>query len=238
MLLPGTLTLCIAYTPPPPHSNKPLSKPLLSFKNIRMHGSEFQLSFKRARIRMSRCVCDGRQIIRGVFFWVRSLIFTASYQFLALAILESLIKTRWKALPPDQKQGWYRAEIVRSSISSKLISTYQSTGIRNFIVQTTVEVTSDEPTMRRERAYVNKLNIVLVNVSWTRSWRPCEGALLCLIKLPDLPVRSSNKHGLMTGPSSSPKSSLHQRPTSLCVRTIWSSSSYSPRRSSTFQPTK
>lgn len=71
-------------------------------------------------------------------------------KFLALAILETLIKTRWKALPADQKQG-----------------------IRNFVVQTTVEVTSDETTMRKERAYVNKLNIVLVNIlkqAWPHDW--------------------------------------------------------------------
>ena len=37
-------------------------------------------------------------------------------------------------------------------------------GIRNFIVQVTVEVSSDEARMRREKGYLNKLNLVLVQV--------------------------------------------------------------------------
>lgn len=63
-------------------------------------------------------------------------------QFIALQILEKLVQTRWKTLPPDQ-QG----------------------GIRNFIVQVTVDVSSDETRMRREKSYLNKLNLVLVQVS-------------------------------------------------------------------------
>lgn len=42
-------------------------------------------------------------------------------------------------------------------------------GIRNFIVQVTVEISSDEARMRREKGYLNKLNLVLVQVSST----PC-----------------------------------------------------------------
>jgi exportin-1 len=64
-----------------------------------------------------------------------------SHQFIALQILEKLIQTRWKTLPADQ-QG----------------------GIRNFIVQVTVDVSSDETRMRREKSYLNKLNLVLVQV--------------------------------------------------------------------------
>jgi exportin-1 len=63
-------------------------------------------------------------------------------QYIALQILEKLIQTRWKALPHDQQSG-----------------------IRNFIVQVTVEVSSDETRMRREKGYLNKLNLVLVQVS-------------------------------------------------------------------------
>jgi exportin-1 len=37
-------------------------------------------------------------------------------------------------------------------------------GIRNFIVQITVEISGDEVRMRQEKAYINKLNLVLVQV--------------------------------------------------------------------------
>ena len=63
-------------------------------------------------------------------------------QYIALQVLEKLIQTRWKALPTDQQMG-----------------------IRNFIVQATVELSSDEQRMRREKGYLNKLNLVLVQVS-------------------------------------------------------------------------
>ncbi|KAJ9106972.1 Exportin-1 [Naganishia adeliensis] len=71
-------------------------------------------------------------------------------KYLALQILEKLIQTRWKALPVEQQQG-----------------------IRNFIVQTTVEVSSDETRMRKEKAYINKLNLVLVQIlkqAWPHDW--------------------------------------------------------------------
>ena len=37
-------------------------------------------------------------------------------------------------------------------------------GIRNFIVGVTVRVASEEINLRRERAYLNKLNLALVQV--------------------------------------------------------------------------
>lgn len=37
-------------------------------------------------------------------------------------------------------------------------------GIRNFIVGITVKIASDEATLRREKTYVNKLNLALVQV--------------------------------------------------------------------------
>lgn len=40
-------------------------------------------------------------------------------------------------------------------------------GIRNFVVGVTVKVASDETTMRKEKTYVNKLNLALVQVSST-----------------------------------------------------------------------
>lgn len=38
-------------------------------------------------------------------------------------------------------------------------------GIRNFIVSITVKVASDEVTLRKEKTYINKLNLALVQVS-------------------------------------------------------------------------
>lgn len=37
-------------------------------------------------------------------------------------------------------------------------------GIRNFVVGITVKVASDEATLRREKTYINKLNLALVQV--------------------------------------------------------------------------
>ncbi|RXK42319.1 exportin-1 [Tremella mesenterica] len=77
-------------------------------------------------------------------------ILEASQNFIALQILEKLITTRWKSLPAEQ-----------------------TAGIRNFIVQITIEVSSDEGRMRREKGYLNKLNLVLVQIlkqAWPRDW--------------------------------------------------------------------
>ncbi|KAJ6606940.1 CRM1 C terminal-domain-containing protein [Mycena sp. CBHHK59/15] len=71
-------------------------------------------------------------------------------KFIGLQILERLITTRWKTLPEGQRQG-----------------------IRNFIVGETVKVASDDLSLRRERAYINKLNLVLVQVlkqEWPHNW--------------------------------------------------------------------
>ena len=38
-------------------------------------------------------------------------------------------------------------------------------GIRNFVVGVTVKVASDEVAMRKERPYLNKLNMALVQVT-------------------------------------------------------------------------
>jgi exportin-1 len=37
-------------------------------------------------------------------------------------------------------------------------------GVRNFVIGITVKVASDEATMRREKTYINKLNLALVQV--------------------------------------------------------------------------
>lgn len=66
-------------------------------------------------------------------------------QYIGLQILEKVITTRWKSLPEGQRQG-----------------------IRNFIVGVTVKVASDDVSLRREKTYINKLNLALVQVSGHR----------------------------------------------------------------------
>ncbi|EJD06022.1 uncharacterized protein FOMMEDRAFT_18232 [Fomitiporia mediterranea MF3/22] len=71
-------------------------------------------------------------------------------KYIGLQILEKLVQTRWKMLPEGQRQG-----------------------IRNFIVGVVVKVSSDEQTMRREKSYVNKLNLALVQIlkqEWPHNW--------------------------------------------------------------------
>lgn len=71
-------------------------------------------------------------------------------KYIGLQILEKLITTRWKMLPEGQRQG-----------------------IRNFIVGIVVKISSDEQAMRREKSYMNKLNLALVQIlkqEWPHNW--------------------------------------------------------------------
>ncbi|KAL0947085.1 hypothetical protein HGRIS_013226 [Hohenbuehelia grisea] len=71
-------------------------------------------------------------------------------KYIGLQILEKLINTRWKTIADGQRQG-----------------------IRNFIVGVTVKVASDEATLRKEKTYINKLNLALVQIlkqEWPHNW--------------------------------------------------------------------
>ncbi|KAF9050652.1 hypothetical protein BDZ89DRAFT_1057102 [Hymenopellis radicata] len=71
-------------------------------------------------------------------------------KYIGLQILEKVINTRWKALPEDQRQG-----------------------IRNFVVQVNVAAASDENLARKEKTYINKLNLALVQIlkqEWPHNW--------------------------------------------------------------------
>ncbi|KAH9484027.1 Exportin-1 [Psilocybe cubensis] len=71
-------------------------------------------------------------------------------RYIGLQILEKLIMTKWKTLPEGQRQG-----------------------IRNFIVGITVKVASDEVSFRKEKTYINKLNLALVQIlkqEWPHNW--------------------------------------------------------------------
>lgn len=54
-------------------------------------------------------------------------------------ILEEVIKFRWGALPDEQREG-----------------------IRNYVSNLIIKLSSDEVAFRRERVFLNKLNIILV----------------------------------------------------------------------------
>lgn len=63
-------------------------------------------------------------------------------KYYALQILENLIKTRWKVLPENQCEG-----------------------IKKFIVGLIIKTSSDRASLEGEKVYLNKLNMILVQVS-------------------------------------------------------------------------
>ncbi|KAG2170012.1 hypothetical protein D6C84_10065 [Aureobasidium pullulans] len=71
-------------------------------------------------------------------------------KFLGLQVLDNVIMTRWKVLPREQCQG-----------------------IRNFVVQFIIQMSSSDESLRKERALINKLNLVLVSIlkqEWPHNW--------------------------------------------------------------------
>ncbi|EPS70913.1 hypothetical protein M569_03846, partial [Genlisea aurea] len=72
-------------------------------------------------------------------------------KFFALQVLEGVIKYRWNALPVEQRDG-----------------------MKNYISEVIVKLSSDDVSFRREKFYVNKLNIILVQIlkhEWPGRWR-------------------------------------------------------------------
>ncbi|KAL5568216.1 hypothetical protein UlMin_024791 [Ulmus minor] len=72
-------------------------------------------------------------------------------KFFALQVLEGVIKYRWNALPVEQRDG-----------------------MKNYISDVIVQLSSNEASFRIERLYVNKLNIILVQIlkhDWPTRWR-------------------------------------------------------------------
>lgn len=62
-------------------------------------------------------------------------------------ILEEVIKFRWGALPDEQREG-----------------------IRNYVSNLIIKLSSDEVAFRRERVFLNKLNIILVQARPHLAW--------------------------------------------------------------------
>ncbi|KAI7743245.1 hypothetical protein M8C21_003593, partial [Ambrosia artemisiifolia] len=72
-------------------------------------------------------------------------------KFFALQVLEGVIKYRWNVLPAEQRDG-----------------------MKNYISDVIVKLSSNEGSFRQERLYVNKLNIILVQIlkhEWPARWR-------------------------------------------------------------------
>ena len=65
----------------------------------------------------------------------------ANTKFFALQVLDGVIKYRWGLLPNDQREG-----------------------IKNFVSNLIIKLSADETTFRRDRAYINKINNVLVQI--------------------------------------------------------------------------
>ncbi|KNA06334.1 hypothetical protein SOVF_182050 isoform A [Spinacia oleracea] len=72
-------------------------------------------------------------------------------KFFALQVLEGVIKYRWNALPVEQRDG-----------------------MKNYISDVIVQLSRDEASFRQERLYVNKLNVILVQIlkhDWPARWQ-------------------------------------------------------------------
>lgn len=71
-------------------------------------------------------------------------------KFYALQILEEVIKTRWKVLPRNQCEG-----------------------IKKYVVSLIIKTSSDPVIMEQNKVYLNKLNMILVQIlkrEWPRNW--------------------------------------------------------------------
>ncbi|CAD6570922.1 MAG: Karyopherin transporter [Alectoria sarmentosa] len=77
----------------------------------------------------------------------------ASYpqtKYIGLQVLDTVIMTKWKVLPREQ-----------------------CLGIRNFVVNFIIQSSSNEESLKTERTFINKLNLVLVSIlkqEWPHNW--------------------------------------------------------------------
>lgn len=71
-------------------------------------------------------------------------------KFYGLSILESVITTRWGALPDEQREG-----------------------IKTYVSNLIIKIATDDAMFRREKTFLNKLNLVLVDIlkqDWPHKW--------------------------------------------------------------------
>ena len=94
-------------------------------------------------------------------------------------------------------------------------------GIRNFIVGVTVRIASEEVNLRRERAYLNKLNLALVQVRDREFFLLSDFKAICMIECG--PLRSLSKNGRTIGQTLYLNSWNHPRRACHYAKTTWSS---------------
>ena len=71
-------------------------------------------------------------------------------RFFGLQVLDDVIKTRWKILPQEQREG-----------------------IKNYVVGKIIHMSQDEQTLRQEKVFISKLNLTLVEIlkqEWPHNW--------------------------------------------------------------------
>lgn len=71
-------------------------------------------------------------------------------KFYALQILDNVIRTRWKMLPTEQREG-----------------------IKQFIVGLVIKISSSEDHSEKEKTFLNKLNLILIQIvkkEWPKNW--------------------------------------------------------------------
>lgn len=74
----------------------------------------------------------------------------AQTRFFGLQILDDAIRTRWKILPAEQREG-----------------------IRNYVVNKIINMSNEEATLRNEKVFLQKLNLTLVQIlkqEWPHNW--------------------------------------------------------------------
>ena len=94
--------------------------------------------------RRADAILEGSQLLQTRFF--------------GLQVLESMISTRWKIIPEDQREG-----------------------IRNYIVGKVMALSSTDEIMLREHLFLSRLNLVLVQIlkqDWPHNWPSFIGDLV------------------------------------------------------------
>lgn len=79
-------------------------------------------------------------------------------RFFGLQVLDDAIKTRWKILPVEQREG-----------------------IKNYVVGKIIKMSSEETTMVKEKVFISKLNLTLVEIlkqEWPHNWPSFIGDLV------------------------------------------------------------
>lgn len=140
------------------YSNKSPSKYWPSSKNIQMRGLEYPIFWSGQLFRKQRYAVTSD-------FYPR---------FVLTDIFPCVVYR-----PTDLGKGDYNTMEIstRRATARWLVSICNQTllisffvGVRNFVVGITVKVASDEATLRKEKTYINKLNLALVQVSATSSF--------------------------------------------------------------------